>query len=166
MASYVKITSTKLWRNTGRPTCPPMNGPPWSSLVYLQPVIYIGLRVRTRVESNLSDVPPPDKDVNILGDAGSRVTVRDFPTWLQCYSGSKESVVSPVVPDLFCPFPISVVRCLWCVQERRSVEQTTQSDVIQNWSVTTTRGRRGTLTFFMWEIGHGDSSRRSWNRWR
>ena len=68
------------------------------------------------------------------------------------------SVLS-VVPDLVLRF-----RLLWwdvcCVYRRYDpVEQSTQSDVLQNWSVSVTRSRRGTFT------GHGDTSRQSRSRW-
>ena len=38
--------------------------------------------------------------------------------WIGC--SDSISVVSPAFPDLFCPLPTSVVRCVLCVEEIRS----------------------------------------------
>ncbi len=60
-----------------------------------------------------------------------------------------QSCISLAFPALFCPLPTSLPGEMFVVcDEYDPAEQTTQSDVIQNWSVSATRARSGTLTCF------------------
>ena len=143
MVSYVKITSTKLWRNTGSSPSVPHD----RLSVYLQATICAGLSVRTRIEI----VRRPSTRQGRQHLEWCLVHPRSFQL---DYSARDRRYLQSVLYFQTCFVRFRYLLSDVCCKCRRydPVEQTTQqSDVKQNWSVSATRGRRETFTCFTWE---------------